>query len=279
MLGLDDYAFKYALPLVVFDLGVFYYWYSAWDNTRAVQLAIGLFGEFWCVAAMWVEVNIAKEYPDFDHEDAPDMKKYKPFCDFATWGCCSKVLMSPPGRLLRILHIAKKPQSGSGLLDTVRGWLDYPNPILGILYFALHLAFPLFTLPFFQNFPIFGPYINLLAFLISAAVGLMPFYLGYQLFFVLKDFCIVCVSQYVAIFTLVPVSFHIYKSQITQMDWFPCEAMGMCPLYVVTAFFVCLAIADAVIGLKTLALWLTSPAHARAGSEDIEAVVYIKLVA
>jgi len=281
MLGLDDHAFKFALPLVLFDFCLFYYWYANWEDTRAVQLAIALFGEFWCVIAMWVEVKIAKTYPDFDHESPPDMKKYKPFCDFASWGTCSKVLMSPPGRLLRVLHIAKKP-GGTGIVDKIRGWLDYPNPVLGILYFALHLVYPLFTLPFFRNFPVFGPYIGLLAFAISAAVGLMPFYLGYQLFFVLKDFCIVCVSQYIAIFALVPLSYNIFVANAATMDWFPCEAVGPLSASAVTCCFLALGAVDAIIAAADIVVWLGSPAHSREVAVEDEKCVsrsdYVRLV-
>ena len=39
------------------------------------------------------------------------------------WATCSKVLMSPPGRMLRYFGIAKKG-GGDSILDTLRGLID-----------------------------------------------------------------------------------------------------------------------------------------------------------
>eukprot|EP00913_Durusdinium_trenchii_P027885 g26147.t1 len=76
------------------------------------------------------------------------MKAYKPFCDFAPWAKCSKVLMSPPGlgsdgRFLRYFGIAKEgPAADGNIVEKVRGWIDVPNPTLGVIFFAVHLFYP-----------------------------------------------------------------------------------------------------------------------------------------
>ena len=60
------------------------------------------------------------------------MTAYTPFCDFAPWAKCSKVLMSPYGRVLRYSGIASEG-----------GALDYPNPVLGAGFYLCHLFYPL----------------------------------------------------------------------------------------------------------------------------------------
>lgn len=43
------------------------------------------------------------------------------------------------GRFLRYFGIAKeKPEAH--LLDQLRGWIDVPNPTLGVVFFAVHLS-------------------------------------------------------------------------------------------------------------------------------------------
>merc|ERR1740121_924741 len=131
--GLDSHFWKYVLPLVVLD---FVFWYDAFTS----------------------DVRIEQTYPGFDYENPvdPKMKDYKPFCDFAPWATCSKVLMSPPGRFLRYFGIAKQGgMGGQGLIDYVRGLIDVPNPTLGVAYFMAHLFWPvilILPIPFFRNF-------------------------------------------------------------------------------------------------------------------------------
>merc|ERR1711871_1875759 len=170
-----------------------------------LQVMIGLIGLWWCFAALWVEVKIEHTYPGFDYGNPtdPSMKAYRPFCDFAPWATCSKVLMSPPGRFLRYFGIARKEQKGdTGLLNALRGAIDVPNPTLGVMFFGCHLLYPLLTL-----LPI--PYLPELFFAACCFVGLMTIWLAYNLFFVLKDFCIVCVSMYFANFTIIPMMYKI----------------------------------------------------------------------
>merc|ERR1719240_746362 len=141
LLGLDDHFFKFVLPLVVTEIVLWHYAFAS--DLRTMQVVLGLVGLWWCFAALWVEVKIAQVYGhDFDYENPPDpkMEAYKPFCDFAPWANCSKVLMSPPGRFLRYFGVAKQG-GGPGLINTVRGWIDVPNPSLGVLFFGCHLFY------------------------------------------------------------------------------------------------------------------------------------------
>merc|ERR1711879_900825 len=48
-------------------------------------------------------------------------------------------------------------------------------------------------------------------------VGCMTVWLAYNLFFVLKDFCVVCVSMYVANFALIPMMYGICKTDSSLM--------------------------------------------------------------
>merc|ERR1719252_299180 len=114
--------------------------------------------------------------------------------------------MSPPGRMLRYFGIAKKG-GGDSILDTLRGLIDVPNPTLGVMFFGCHLFYP--ALPMVSSMiPVVNELpIAWLFFAASCFVGVMTVWLAYNLFFVLKDFCVVCVSMYVANFALIPMMY------------------------------------------------------------------------
>jgi len=248
LLGLDDHFFKFVLPLVVTEIFLWHYAFAS--DLRTMQVVLGLVGLWWCFAALWVEVKIAQVYGhDFDYENPPDpkMEAYKPFCDFAPWANCSKVLMSPPGRFLRYFGVAKQG-GGPGLVDWVRGMIDVPNPTLGVAFFGCHLFYPLLLL-----LPI--PFLPQLFFLACCFVGCMTIWLAYNLFFVLKDFCVVCVSMYVANFALIPMMYGMCP--LASFDDF--KFFGEVPALCLWPFL----ILDAFMGVAVLKLWLTGPAHAR----------------
>eukprot|EP00746_Dinoflagellata_sp_MGD_P000790 gnl/MRDRNA2_/MRDRNA2_101430_c0_seq1.p1 gnl/MRDRNA2_/MRDRNA2_101430_c0~~gnl/MRDRNA2_/MRDRNA2_101430_c0_seq1.p1 ORF type:complete len:287 (+),score=34.20 gnl/MRDRNA2_/MRDRNA2_101430_c0_seq1:56-916(+) len=248
-LGLDDHFYKYVLPLVITESILFKYAFTS--DLRTMQVVLGLVGLWWCFAALWVEVKIAQVYPKFDYEATPVTKEaYKPFCDFAPWANCSKVLMSPPGRFLRYFGVAKQG-GGKGIIDQVRGLIDVPNPTLGVAFFACNLFYPVLLL-----FPILGPFIPLLFFLACCFVGCMTVWLAYNLFFVLKDFCVVCVSMYVANFALIPMMYGMQKMDVGYYDM---VFWGAVPDVLLWPFLVL----DAVMGVAVLKLYLSSPAHAR----------------
>jgi len=173
---------------------------------------------------------------------------YKPFCDFAPWANCSKVLMSPPGRFLRYFGISKQG-GGPGIVDTIRGIIDVPNPTLGVLFFGCHLFYPALLL-----MPI--PFIPELFFLACCFVGLMTCWLAYNLAFVLRDFCIVCVSMYVANYALIPMMYGICKMDAGFHDFI---FFGELPALILCPFLVL----DACMGASVLKLYLGGPAHAR----------------
>jgi len=127
-----------------------------------------------------------------------------------------------------------------------------PNPSLGVLFFGCHLFYPALLL-----IPIITPLLPWLFFAACCFVGLMTVWLAYNLFFVLRDFCVVCVSMYVANFALIPMMYGICQLDKTHIGDF--EFFGQVPrsLYLP---FLCLDIAM-LIGV--LALYLSTPAHAR----------------
>jgi len=219
-----------------------------------MQVVLGLVGLWWCFAALWVEVKIAQIYPNFKYDNPPKMEPYKPFCDFAPWANCSQVLMSPPGRFLRYFGVAKEGgMDGKGIIDYFRGMIDVPNPTLGVAFFGCHLFYPLLLLlpiPFLQS------YIPELFFLACCFVGCMTIWLAYNLFFVLKDFCVVCVSMYLANFALIPMMYGICQLNAGFDDF---KFFGEVPPLLLWPFL----ILDAIMGVAVLKLYLSGPAHAR----------------
>lgn len=249
-LGLDGHFYKMVAPLVVAETALFAYAFSSDLRTR--QVVLGLVGLWWCFAALWVEVRVEQAYPGFNHEapQDPEMKAYKPFCDFAPWAMCSKVLMSPPGRILRYFGVAKQG-GGTGLVSTARWLIDVPNPTLGVMFFACHLFYPALLV-------LRIPFLPELFFCACCFVGLMTIWLAYHLFFVLRDFCIVCASMYVANFAVIPMMLGI----VEQGKHYSILDFGEVPLALLVPF---LAL-DAAMGVAVLALWLRGgAAHAREG--------------
>lgn len=176
----------YVLLIALLQLGIICY-FGCHGSLRVRQVSIALVGIFWCAAALKVEYTMDELYPHFHYHHPPaDMSKYTPFCDFAGWAKCSKVLMSPYGRVMRYSGIAAR---GS--------MLDVPNPVLGFLFFSCHLAYP-----HMRGIPVLGRYVDPLALAACVLVCIFSLWLAHKLFFVLHDFCIVCVSSYVANFLL-----------------------------------------------------------------------------
>merc|ERR1712232_505787 len=101
----------------------------------------------------------------------------------------------------------------------------------------------------------------------------MGVWLAYNLCFVLADFCIVCVSMYVANFALIPMMYNICLENKTSMGDF--DFFGAVPANVLRPFLVL----DAIFGLAVLILYLRSPGHAREGlgAEDDLDVPYLRV--
>merc|ERR1719326_1768744 len=201
------------------------------------------------MVAVLVVAKLAQTYPGFDYHNPPVMEPYRPFCDFAQGAKCSVVLMSPPGRILRYLGIAKPAAGATGKLDRLRDLIDVPNPTLGVAFFACHLVYPLLLL---LPIPVLGPYIGQLFFVACCFVGVMTAWLAYNLFFVLRDFCVVCVSMYVANFAVIPIMYGLASTPISPT---PSEFFGEIPLPLLVPFLVL----DAGMGLAVLRLWLSGP--------------------
>lgn len=236
VLGLDSHFYKYVVPLVVIEVS---FWIYAFESdARTCQVILGLVGLWWCLAALWVEIMIEYVYPDFDYEHPyqPDMEDYRPFCDFAPWANCSKVLMSPSGRFLRYFGIALEG-GGDGWINTVRGWIDVPNPTLGVLFFTCHLFYNVLVdiVYVFMSLSSFFDFADWLLpwgfFVACCGVGLMAVWLAYKLFFVLRDFCVVCVSMYVVIGALAPVMHTVCLTDSSAMRGF-----GMVPAAILYPF-------------------------------------------
>jgi len=255
------------LPLVLLESVLFGKAFSS--DLRSYQVYMGLLGLWWCFAALWVEIKIEQKYPGFNYENPvdPEMKAYKPFCDFAPWATCSKVLMSPPGRFLRYFGIAKEG-GGDGVINTIRGWIDVPNPALGVLFFGAHLFYPVFLIigpPYISvDFLAFVPKaIPWLFFGACCGVGGMTIWLAYNLFFKLKDFCIVCVSMYVANFALIPMMYGIAQ-QSADFSFFKAEFFGSVQPALLYPFLVL----DAAMGVGVAALYFTGSSHENKYHDD-----------
>jgi vitamin-K-epoxide reductase (warfarin-sensitive) len=111
--------------------------------------------------ALWVE-----------HRKALD-DTYEALCDLSEGASCTKVLMSSYGHIFS--HFGLVPNGSA---------LDVPNPVLGLCFYSLVLLWP-------------WNYTRLPVLVASLGSVLFSAYLGYILYAVLKDFCLVCVSSYI----------------------------------------------------------------------------------
>lgn len=276
------------LPIVAIESYLFYLTFSM--GPRECQVVLAVVGLWWCWAALLVEIQIDKAYPHFDYHNPEDpaMTKYKPFCDFAPWATCSKVLMSPPGRFLKYFGIAKERHgfffdkwTGDGMVEKFRGAIDIPNPTLGVIFFGFHLIFPvLMVLPF----PLLNKIIAWAFFGACCGVGAMTIWLAYNLFFVLKDFCVVCVSMYVANFFLIPIMFRFATEsnlmevsktegfvEIFTLGNFFGEKIGG-DMYLLGSLGALLAL-DALMGCTAIFLYFCTGVKAREADEDYKVLL------
>ncbi|KAG7308706.1 hypothetical protein JYU34_005930 [Plutella xylostella] len=136
--------------------------------------AAGILGVLVSTYALYVELS-AEAKPG-----------YKALCDFSEAASCSRVLTS-------------KYSKGFGILPK-HSALEIPNCIYGTLFYCLMIL-----LATFDHSAVVT--LQLLLALTSCASSV---YLAYLLAFVLKDFCIVCVSTY---FINALISFLVYKKR------------------------------------------------------------------
>ncbi|XP_027049173.1 vitamin K epoxide reductase complex subunit 1 [Pocillopora verrucosa] len=119
-------------------------------------------------------------------------KEYKALCDINEHMSCSKVFSSKYG-------------TGFGLVEPLMGKdspLNVPNSIFGIIFYLL-----MFLLGLSSNK--FAAWLMFLFSLMSCAGSI---YLGYILFYILHDTCVVCISTYVVNAILLVISLITVRS-------------------------------------------------------------------
>ncbi|KAL3857773.1 hypothetical protein ACJMK2_012410 [Sinanodonta woodiana] len=117
------------------------------------------------VYAYHVEVSVEKD-PSF-----------RALCDISERISCSKVFSSRYGK-------------GFGIIDRIFGkesFLNQPNSVYGMVFYLLHTV-----LAFFSSNAVVW-----LQLVLAVSANLGCIYLGYILYFILNDMCIVCISSYI----------------------------------------------------------------------------------
>ncbi|XP_070573106.1 vitamin K epoxide reductase complex subunit 1-like protein 1 [Ptychodera flava] len=145
-----------------------------WSLEHAVACVLGLL-----LSAYALKVELCK---------ARD-PNYVAVCDFSDRMSCTKAFMSPYGK-------------GFGIIGPLLGddhILNFPNPILGIVFYSLQLIIGQW---FYAN-------AILIQFLLYSSIMscIGSIYLGYILYFVLNDFCVVCIATYIVNFTLLYIDY------------------------------------------------------------------------
>ncbi|XP_069134653.1 vitamin K epoxide reductase complex subunit 1-like protein 1 [Argopecten irradians] len=115
-------------------------------------------------------------YAYYVETSAEKDKSFKAMCDFSETVSCSKVFTSRFGR-------------GFGLVQYITGTdsvLNQPNSVFGVLFYVIQVVCASSVLPMLTNVQVFTA--------VLANCGSV--YLAYILYFVLEDFCVVCVSTY-----------------------------------------------------------------------------------
>ncbi|CAL9699059.1 unnamed protein product [Knipowitschia caucasica] len=139
-----------------------------WERKARILLCV--LGFILSIYALHVELS---------KENNPE---YRAMCDLGQYVSCSKVFTSRWGRGFGLVQIFVGQESP----------LNQPNSVLGIIFYSLQLGLGLASSPR-------SAVLLVLASWVSVAGSL---YLASILFFVLGDFCMVCVSTYVINFAL-----------------------------------------------------------------------------
>ncbi|XP_025092336.1 vitamin K epoxide reductase complex subunit 1-like protein 1 [Pomacea canaliculata] len=149
-------------------------------SNMADRLLLSLAGLLVSVYSLHVEVQKEKN------------PKYRAACDFSERMSCSKVLTSKYSR-------------GFGVVEPYLGkkhFLNVRNCNLGIVFYLVHAALAL-LLPAVTAAP--------LLLLLSVAGVVTSLYLGYILFVVMNDVCVVCITTYVINGLLLYLSYSLYS--------------------------------------------------------------------
>ncbi|XP_044160555.1 vitamin K epoxide reductase complex subunit 1-like protein 1 [Bufo gargarizans] len=137
---------------------------------RAARLLVCALGIALSVYAYHVETSRGKD------------AEYRALCDINPSISCSKVFTSRWGR-------------GFGLVENILGaqsLLNQPNSVFGVVFYALQILLGFSGL-------VVATVTLLVTSLVSIAGSL---YLAYVLFYILEDFCVICITTYVLNFIL-----------------------------------------------------------------------------
>ncbi|XP_048768111.1 vitamin K epoxide reductase complex subunit 1-like protein 1 [Ostrea edulis] len=122
-------------------------------------------GTLLSVYALYVEINAEQD------------KNYRANCDISSTISCSKVFKSRWGK-------------GFGLIGLVIGEdhpLNLPNSVFGIVFYTLQVALAFSSSSRLTSLQLYT----------SILSNIASVYLGYILYFILRDLCVVCVSTYI----------------------------------------------------------------------------------
>ncbi|OCT95078.1 vitamin K epoxide reductase complex subunit 1-like protein 1 [Xenopus laevis] len=141
-------------------------------------------GARYAVCVLGIVLSIYAFHVEREKERDPG---YKAICDFNEWVHCSTVLSSRWGR-------------GFGMLGSIFGkdsLINQPNSVFGLVFYLLQM--------------VLGMTVSAVAALVlmtSSIVSVVgSVYLAYILYFVLKDFCVICVITYLLNFILLIINY------------------------------------------------------------------------
>lgn len=157
---------EYVIPAVVGQTAVIVY--SLGLPLLHRQKLVGAVGAFWCLMAMWIDIN------------ADWNPNYVAFCDFASWGQCTSVLKSPEAYFLRHYHLVP--------LGSI---IDISNNAIGLWFYLAHCFYPQL-----KSLPGVGPYMPQLAFFGSCLAVLKTFYLASLKLVGFRVLCVLCIAVY-----------------------------------------------------------------------------------
>jgi len=130
----------------------------------AIITCVALLGLFASCYAIYVESQLT------------EMPGYVAACDFNAWFSCTKVFKSKYGHILSHWGLVEKG-----------GDLDVGDGVLGLILNTGFFLYPILR---------FIPHREAIYHFVSCGACLFSLYFGSILAFVLKDFCIVCVTVY-----------------------------------------------------------------------------------
>ncbi|XP_006880867.1 PREDICTED: vitamin K epoxide reductase complex subunit 1-like protein 1-like [Elephantulus edwardii] len=138
----------------------------------------------YAVCAAGILLSIYAYHVEHEKERDPE---HRALCDLGPWVKCSAALTSRWGR-------------GFGLLGSIfgkDGVLNQPNSVFGLIFYILQLLLGMTASAVAA--------LILMTSSIASVVGSL--YLAYILYFVLKEFCLICVTTYVLNFILLVVNY------------------------------------------------------------------------